>query len=129
MGFKTCSKCALEWDTREEFLADPCVQLNGYQVNFLKLGEGLFLFTHKSPSCGTTLALHARQFIDMHDGPIFENALRGSPECMGLCNRSDSLDPCQAKCECAFVRDVLQRVLGWPKEPVCRSAARAWIKP
>jgi hypothetical protein len=122
MEFKRCSKCGVDWGTREEFLEDPCVHLDGYQANFVDLEAGLFLFTHRAASCGTTMAIHAGSFADMHKGPIFEKSLRDTPECPKLCSRSKSLEACPLKCECAFVRDVLQKVLNWPKTPGCRAA-------
>jgi hypothetical protein len=55
--------------TRDEFLADKTLKLNGYQGSLrrLKLGEmarGLLLFTHHGPNCGTTLAIEAKRFKD-----------------------------------------------------------------
>lgn len=121
MEFKRCTKCGAEWDSRDVFLTDPCVRLDGYQVNFTELEAGLFLFSHRAKSCGTTLAIRADQFTDLHDGPIFRKSLRRTPECLGLCGRSEALDACPAQCECAFVRDVLQKVLKWPKKAKCAS--------
>jgi hypothetical protein len=67
--FKRCSLCGQEWMTRDEFLADKTLKLNGYQGSLrrLKLGEmakGLLLFTHHSANCGTTLAIEAKRFKD-----------------------------------------------------------------
>jgi hypothetical protein len=38
--FKKCSLCEHIWNTREEFLADPNVRLEGCQVNFGELAAG-----------------------------------------------------------------------------------------
>ena len=114
MSFKRCGHCGNEWATRDDFLADPAVHLDGYQANFENLQAGLFLFTHRIASCGTTMALRAEEFTDLHSGPIFAKSLRGAPECPKLCSRSRSFEPCPLECECAFVRDVLQKVLNWP---------------
>lgn len=124
MAFKRCSMCDVEWGTREAFLKDPCVHLSGYQANFADLEAGLFLFTHMTQSCGTTLAIYASQFTDLHDGPIFEKSLNGTSGCPKLCTRSKSLEACPQHCECAFVRDVLQKVLNWPKDKRCGAASR-----
>lgn len=128
MCFKRCSNCGTEWETRDEFLSDPCVHLDGYQVNFAELEAGLFLFTHRVENCGTTLAVYANVFTDLHKGPVFEKSLRGSPDCPGLCGRSRSLSACPVQCECAFVRDVLQKVLNWPKNR-CIRAEKSEIGP
>ena len=124
MEFKRCSSCGTVWETRDKFLADPCAHLNGYQVNYADLGAGLFLFTHRVSSCGTTMSIQADQFTDLHDGPVFAKSLRGTPDCPKLCIRIHELDACPAHCECAFVREVLQKVLNWPKDPGCKAAQR-----
>jgi|WetSurMetagenome_2_1015567.scaffolds.fasta_scaffold274859_1 hypothetical protein len=66
-AFKRCSLCGQEWKTREEFLKDKNIILNGYQWNRhnvkLQTGTGgLLLFTHHNEQCGTTLALAASHF-------------------------------------------------------------------
>lgn len=65
--FKQCSMCGKEWSTKDEFLNDDDVHLNGYQWNKKKLraGEdiaGLLIFTHRKAECGTTLGIAARKF-------------------------------------------------------------------
>jgi hypothetical protein len=39
-----------------------------------------------------------------------------------LCLREGALDPCPLKCECRYVRDVLQVVRHWPKSVQQESA-------
>ncbi len=65
--FKKCSLCTCEWSTRDEFLNDPENHFEGYV--YLKTRaldgvpvEGLLLFTHCHPQCGTTLAIAASRF-------------------------------------------------------------------
>ncbi|HUI10209.1 MAG TPA: hypothetical protein VL221_07765 [Bacteroidota bacterium] len=65
--FKRCSMCRKEWLTREEFLADRSMYLDGYQVNRRRIEaglppEGILLFTHKTKACGTTLGISASKF-------------------------------------------------------------------
>ena len=65
--FKRCNLCGKEWHSREDFLSDRTVVLNGYQWNIqnvhLSSGSGgLLLFTHQSAECGTTMALSASLF-------------------------------------------------------------------
>ncbi|MDZ4198482.1 MAG: hypothetical protein U1E27_04260 [Kiritimatiellia bacterium] len=105
--FKVCS-CGARWSTREEFLKDPSIQLVGYQADFEDLRLGLFLFNHSA--CRTTLALPAGLFRDLYDGPIFVKRATGGPTCQGYCLHRDNLDPCPAECECAYVREILQRL-------------------
>lgn len=111
--FKTCPVCKTEWNTRDEFLSDADIQLGGYQVNFDNCHLGFFLFNHMT--CRNTLGAKASDFLDMHDGPVFEKRLAGTGDCPGYCLHQSELRPCPAKCECAFVRDVLDRLKRWPK--------------
>ena len=118
MEFKTCTSCKHVWETRDAFLADPCVRVIGYQVNYGELNAGLFLFQHNIPKCGTCLAIEAGEFTDLHEGPIFSVNLHGTDDCPQYCLDKHNLDPCSNPCECAFVRDVLQAVKNWPKREI-----------
>ena len=40
----------------------------------------------------------------------------GIIRCPGHCLNEESLEPCREKCECAFVRDILEKVRNWPKQ-------------
>lgn len=64
--FKRCSLCNTEWKTKDDFLNDPDLRLNGYQFGGREhrtmTGGGLLLFTHLRSMCGTTLAVYVRQF-------------------------------------------------------------------
>ncbi len=105
--FKVCS-CGANWPTREAFLADAGVRLVGYQVDFEALHLGLLLFNHLP--CRTTLALEAGRFRDLAKGPVYLECATGGAECPGHCLHQDNLEACPARCECAWVRDVLDRV-------------------
>ena len=116
MKFKKCS-CGHGWDSRDEFMADPLIEVVGYQVDFEDLKEGLFLFNHLNSSCRTTISVSAKHFFDLYKGPIFPDRLVGGANCPGYCLRRGELRPCPAKCECAFVREILKTVSEWPKKP------------
>jgi hypothetical protein len=111
-NFKQCSKCGYAWDTRHKFLEDPKLHIIGYQVNFDELEQGFFLFNH---TCGTTLAIMAGDFRDLYDGPIYSERLTEGKECLRYCLVKDELRPCPAKCECAYAREIIQTIKGWPK--------------
>jgi len=118
VAFKTCSQCGFVWRGRTSFLSDPTLNLIGYQVHFEELSAGLFLFNH---NCGTTLSVQAKEFRDFYGGAIFTERLMGTEQCQGSCLRQDDLRPCPEKCECAYVREVLQVISHWPKsEPLVR---------
>ncbi len=113
MYFKTCSKCGFVWPERASFLIDPNLRLIGYQADFEELMAGTFLFNHV---CKTTLAIKADDFQDLYDGPMFTERLEGTEECGGHCLHKDDLSPCPRKCECAYVREIVQVILNWPKQ-------------
>jgi hypothetical protein len=113
VAFKVCTLCGQVWGSREEFLADPEVRSIGYQVHFRDLELGLFEFDHER--CKTTLAIRAFRFTDLYRGPIFMARLTGTEECPGYCQNKGELQPCTAKCECAYVRTVLDLVACWEK--------------
>jgi len=105
--FKKCPKCGFEWKGREDFLRDKNLTLIGYQANFDILKLGLLLFNH---NCGTTLSLHVEGFSDLYKGPIYTERKTGGPECLGYCLHRDELKLCPAKCECAWVRELVQMI-------------------
>jgi hypothetical protein len=113
-AFKRCSGCGYEWDTPEAFLADPTVELVGYQVNFGELGLGFFLFNHLA--CRTTIAIKANRFRNLYAGPVYVERLTDTEECPGYCLHREELEPCPARCECAYVREVIQIIRGWHKD-------------
>ncbi len=110
--FHLCPSCKFVWSTRAEFLSDPGVDLTAYQASFVDLVAGVFLFRHR---CDGLLTLHAGEFTDLYHGPIFAIPLTGSEGCPGYCLRQDELRPCPARCECAYVREILRIVTNWPK--------------
>lgn len=110
--FKQCTCCPVNWRTRDDFLSDPDVELIGYQAHFEDLKAGLLLFNH---SCKTTMAIDVAAFCDLYDGPVFKERHTGQPSCQGYCLRRDELRPCPNRCECAFVRAILQIVQNWKK--------------
>lgn len=111
--FKKCSMCSYPWKDREAFLADPDIEIIGYQASFEEgIQEGLFLFNHE---CKTTLALKVIIFDDLYQGPRYDMALTGSDECSGYCLDINELSACSAKCKYAYVRDIIQIIMNWPK--------------
>jgi hypothetical protein len=89
-------------------VADLGVELVGYQANLKELELGWFLFNHAE--CRTTLSIRSGEFRDLYNGPVFAERRTGSGECPGYCLRPEELGPCKAKCECAYVREIIQIV-------------------
>jgi hypothetical protein len=112
--FKKCSCCEIPWFTRDEFLNDGNLKIIGYQANFSRLELGYFLYNHLT--CQSTIAIPAALFKDLYEGPIFSERLTGSEPCPGYCLDKEILEPCVARCECAYVREILQILRDWPKE-------------
>ncbi len=110
--FKRCPLCGYPWDCRSSFLADPGIEIIGYQACFKELTAGFFLFNH---SCTGTLAILVEEFEDLYVGPLFAERKTGTDECPEYCLRKEELARCPARCECAFVREIIQLVRAWPK--------------
>ncbi len=111
--FKICKKCGQEWKTRKQFLSDSDICLIGYQSHFDELELGILLFNH---ACKTTLSIYAKFFKDLYDGEIFPQRKTGTDECPGFCLKKSNLSPCPQKCECAYIRDILQIIKHWSKQ-------------
>ena len=120
--FKECTCCKNPWNSREEFLCDSKLDFIGYQVNFSDLELGYFLFNHMV--CQSTIAVPAGLFKDLYGGPIFAERKTNSENCPGYCLDRNALEPCSAKCECAYVREIMQIIRNWPKGE-CQTAIRA----
>lgn len=110
--FKDCPNCGKIWPSRPEFLSDPDVTLSGYQAHFIELRTGLFLFNH---TCRSTLALHLNDFIDLYNGPVFSSHKLAPADCPRFCLNHRELRPCPVKCDCHFVREIIQILKDWPK--------------
>jgi len=107
-----CSPCGAEWTSRNAFLGDPDVDIVGYRANFDDLLAGSFHFNH---ACGTTLSLSVRHFNGLYEGTIFTERATGSDVCPDYCLYQDQLNTCPARCECAFVRNIIDIIKKWPK--------------
>jgi hypothetical protein len=69
-AFKKCPGCFTIWDSRDDFLADSSLELNGYKADFQEIQYGLF-FTHKVDNCFSTMAIEVKDFADMYSGNIY----------------------------------------------------------
>ena len=124
--FKQCSGCGRVWAGRSEFLGGGNVQPVGYQVNFGELEMGFVLFNHLA--CRSTIAIHAGRFVDLYEGPTYQERKTGSDDRPAHCLHEDDLAPCPALCECSYVRSAIQIVKNWPKDTPGSRAARQIIR-
>lgn len=99
--------CTAVWENRDDFIADNTLVLEGYQANFDYLEMGLFYFTHEVDGCFSTMALKAGDFFDLNPEKPYAERKTLSDECPTYCLHRENLQKCPAKCECAYVRDVL----------------------
>lgn len=104
--FKTCPSCQTEWATQKDFIDDHSLKLNGYMPNFKQLEDGIFFFTHDVVHCLSTLAVEAALFLNLYDGPYYEERMTRSEDCPGYCMDMAELNSCPVKCECAYVREI-----------------------
>lgn len=96
------------WATRDDFLADSNLLLNGYQADFQDLEYGMFFFTHKIADCASTMALMVKDFRDLYTGPTYPESKALSEECPRYCIDENEMSRCDALCECAFTREIIQ---------------------
>lgn len=111
-AFKECLPCGKNWILRDDFLEDPSIEIIGYQANYDDLVTGIFLFDHL---CGATLSLSVRNFNGLYEGPVFKERAKESDDCPGYCLYQDQLDICSVRCECAYVRNIIDIIKNWPK--------------
>lgn len=92
----------------DQFLSDQSIELNGYKADFEKLDWGLFYFTHKIENCFSTMALKTKDFLSLYTGERYTEQRAGMEECPGYCLDEKQLNRCDAFCECAFNREIIQ---------------------
>jgi hypothetical protein len=109
--FKTCPGCFNAWKTRDDFLSDRSLVLNGYKADFKDLEYGMFFFTHNDESCHSTMTLMVEDFKNLYSGPIYSENKALSEECPRYCIDEKQLSRCDALCECAFAREITQVIV------------------
>ena len=123
-NFKTCPCCFHVWPSRQAFLSDPNLEINGYQVDFKRLERGMFFFTHKTEPCHSTLTIMMSEFRDLYSGKTYHKNKALSEGCPRYCIDEKQLDRCDELCECAFVREVIQTIIKKQKEAKQRLTKR-----
>ena len=114
--FTKCNVCGERWGLQREFLHDSKVDIIGYQVDFVSLPDGFFLFRHEK--CKNSLSVRVGDFADLYNGPIYDNKKEEVDKCPDFCLRVNDLRPCPEKCECAYVREIIQKIKKWPKQAI-----------
>ena len=106
--FKICPMCLTEWENRDQFLDDQSLEINGYGADFENLEWSLFYFTHKKEGCFSTMALEAKDFLDLYTGKEYTKRRAGEEECPRYCLDEKQLNRCEAFCECPFNREIIE---------------------
>jgi len=110
--FKKCKVCNHEWQDRDSFILDPAIKLIGYQANPDNLNRGMYLFTHE---CGTSLAVHVEEFLDLYQGTKYNLSKSGNNECPGYCRIENALTDCGLECSCVHFRKIMTIILSMKK--------------
>jgi hypothetical protein len=108
--YKICSMCGKTWYRPADLVSDQLLRLNGYQAAVPDSEKGLLLFTHETDGCNSTLAVPARDFRFMYDGPVYSECNFGQPTCESHCLEHSDLEACAAQCCMAWVRDLIQYI-------------------
>lgn len=98
--------CNYIWHNRKQFLSDNNIVITGYMANPSALDLGIFTFNHLI--CKGTFSVRAGYFLDLYEHEIYGESHFGSDKCLGKCMDHDNLEACPVKCECAYVRQVIQ---------------------
>lgn len=106
--FGICPMCYYKWDTQEEFITDSSLRIDGYMADFEVLDASLFYFTHMRPECGSTFTMEAQVFLNLYNGEKYVERRTGEEECPAYCQDKENLNRCDALCECAFNREIIQ---------------------
>lgn len=114
--FKKCPCCFHVWHSRDDFLTDQNLEFTGYQVNFKELEYGMFFFTHTVEPCHSTMTIMVEDFRDLYTGKTHQESKALSPECPRYCLDKKQFSRCDALCECAFAREVIQIIIEKQKE-------------
>ena len=120
--FKTCPACSKKWQTMEEFVSDPSLELNGYKADFKDLEYGMFFFTHKIEPCHSTMTIMIEDFRKLYSGPIYKENKTLSEECPRYCMNEKNLTRCDAFCECAFVREIMEIIIKSKRTKITKHA-------
>jgi len=110
-SFVRCKQCGRAWPDRTAFLADPQVRLSGCQVETDRPEASVFLFDHRAPGCGTTIAIKLPAFDDLYAGPRHKVKWGASAKCAKKCHDPKNLEACTNPCAAAHVRQILRKVM------------------
>jgi hypothetical protein len=106
----TCGLCGKVWHCLDDVVADAGLELTGYQARFDDPADGLVLVTHRIFGCGTTLAFPVSVLRPLYCGPEYTERMALTDECSRQCLDHNLLEVCEAPCDMAWVRRVMQSI-------------------
>lgn len=106
--FLSCTMCEACWPDIESIITDETLEVCGYQARFDEPTQGMILITHMADGCRTTLGVGVAQLAPLYRGPVYTERKTGTDECGGLCLFEHRLEECEAECDMAWVRRVIQ---------------------
>lgn len=108
--FKICPNCKMIWNSRADFISDDSLDIAGYLFSKKKVDDGIFMFCHRIDTCGTTLSLKVKVFVDLYDGETYSENLHGTPRCGKLCVDKNNFSDCHNPCANRYVRVILEKL-------------------
>ncbi len=64
------------------------------------------------------MGVRVTEFMDLYSGKRYGENRALSPECPRYCIDEKRLDRCDVLCECAFVREIVQKIVEHKGQPV-----------
>lgn len=114
--FKQCPMCKSGWNLAENFLADPSITLHGYKVCFDNLMDGSLLFIHGDSRCYSVFSMRIGDFSFLSSSSPSPGLKAGTKRCPSKCLKQNDLSPCPVNCSGAMVREIIQKILKYPKQ-------------
>lgn len=123
--FKTCPLCSTSWYTIDDFIRDSEIEVIGYQPHPEKTGAGLFIFGHRH--CNSSISVQLEALSDLQVcltqdadsvyiiGPDMIQEENSTEVCYTNCLRKTDSSNGNKRCECAYVREVIQLIKHLPK--------------
>ncbi len=116
--FKVCNGCGKRWQTAEQFILDPSLQLVMYQAVFGEVEYGLFVLTHDVPECQSSISVSVGMFRGLVPRDHQESGFL-DPKCEDRCFSQMDLAPCNVDCSMKWARDVMQCLKEHKLPPGC----------
>ena len=107
---KKCPSCGILFSL-SDIINQPFIEPKGITLYDKNPDMNMFFFNHVCPTCNTTFAIPAKDFIGFLKEDIPNKVLAGLPECETRCMDINDKDVCRQNCQWApFRRFILQLI-------------------